>query len=150
VSPKLKSLNLLVQQLDLWHAGFFSHSQQPMPLDTHDQDEDGYHAREGCELCIENDHSVTSKCDCGACCQRLIIEASFRDAEREPRIASECSPLRDFEDVIGYSLNDKSNEYACHFFDRETLKCTIYETRPLVCRVSNCDDADNPAKAEVE
>ena len=119
-----------------------------MPLDTHDYDEDGYHSREACERCLEEDHSVSSKCNCGACCQRLIIESTLRDAEREPRIAAECGPVRDFDDIIGYSLNDKANGYACHFFDRETLRCTIYETRPLVCRVFNCDDADNPAKSD--
>lgn len=43
-------------------------------------------------------------------------------------------------EVIGYVLNSADNEYACTFLDRETNRCTIYETRPLTCRLSDCDN----------
>ncbi len=69
-----------------------------------------------------------------------MIEVSFRDAEREPRIKTECKTLRDFDEPIGYYLNDPDNNYACHFFDRETRRCTINETRPAICRIFNCDE----------
>ena len=36
-------------------------------------------------------------------------------------------------------LNEEQNQYACRFFDRETRLCTIYDTRPLVCRLFDCD-----------
>ena len=28
---------------------------------------------------------------------------------------------------------------ACAFFDKESRLCTIWETRPLVCRLFDCD-----------
>jgi len=71
-----------------------------------------------------------------------------RDAEREPRIAQECSPI--YSDpritvghqrlLIGYILNSEANDYACAFLDQATNKCKIYETRPLTCRLYSCDD----------
>ena len=109
-------------------------------LNGHDTDEDGFHDSEDCELCIEGTASVTCQCHCGKCCEKLLLEASLRDAEREPRIAAECKPYKDFDpEIAGYWLNDRDNGYACHFFDRATRLCTIYETRPLMCRVFNCD-----------
>lgn len=113
-----------------------------MAIDQHELDEDGEHWRDECELCIEREESVQSNCDCGNCCERLLVEASLRDAVREPRIASECRPMRDIDPelVVGYFLNDRRNGMACHFFDREARLCTIYETRPLVCRIFNCND----------
>jgi len=111
-----------------------------MNLNEHDFDEDGVHDEDDCDLCIERTCSVSSVCRCGNCCERLILESSLRDAEREPRIAKECSPLRGIDDEpVGHLLNDPSNEFACHFFDRGRRLCTIYETRPLMCRVFDCD-----------
>src|SRR5690242_12073591 len=115
-----------------------------MPLDLHDQAEDGDHYPDECELCIETEHTKCCSCRCGKCCESLIIEVSLRDAEREPRIAAECGPIVDDmrtgeREVIGYMLNHKDNDYACRFFDRTTRLCTIHETRPLVCRVFDCD-----------
>ncbi|MCH7752327.1 MAG: YkgJ family cysteine cluster protein [Planctomycetes bacterium] len=36
-------------------------------------------------------------------------------------------------------LNDKANDYACLFFDPDTRLCTIWQTRPLCCRLFDCD-----------
>lgn len=111
-----------------------------MSLNEHFFDDDGVHDEDDCDVCIERTCSVSSSCRCGNCCERLILESSLRDAEREPRIANECSPLRGIDDEpVGHLLNDRSNDMACHFFDREHRLCTIYETRPLMCRVFNCD-----------
>ena len=109
-------------------------------IDTHDLDEEGEHDPDDCELCLEQNCTVKCDCQCGNCCERLMVEASFRDAEREPRIKQECKTLRDLEEPIGYYLNDSANNYACHFFDRETRRCTIYDTRPAICRIFNCDE----------
>ena len=111
-----------------------------MSFNSHDFDEDNVHDEDDCDLCIERTCSVSSSCRCGNCCERLILETTLRDAEREPRIAKECSPLRGINDEPdGHLLNDRENGMACHFFDRDRRLCTIYETRPLMCRVFNCD-----------
>lgn len=109
-------------------------------IDSHDLDEDGWHDPEACELCLETHSTVKCACQCGNCCERLMIEASFRDAEREPRIKAECKTLRDIDEPIGYYLNDSNNNYACHFFDRASRRCTIYDTRPAICRIFDCDE----------
>lgn len=108
----------------------------------HDLDEDGYHDPEDCECCIELSRSSLCAHRCGRCCEELLIETSLRDAEREPRIEAECSPIiSDFTGVretIGYLLNDPTKHHTCHFLDAPTKLCTIYDTRPLVCRVFDC------------
>jgi Fe-S-cluster containining protein len=113
----------------------------------HDVDDEGSHLPDECELCIERSESVSCNCRCGKCCESLLIEVSLRDAEREPRIKELCGPIWDtdiqlFEgrkEVGGYLLNSRENGGACVFFDRQTRLCTIHETRPLVCRLFNCD-----------
>ncbi len=113
----------------------------------HDVDEESTHDQDDCQLCVERNHSVVCQCRCGKCCEELLIEVSLRDAEREPRIKELCSPLWDndiqiFEgrkEVGGYLLNSRDNGGACVFFDRQTRLCTIHHTRPLVCRLFNCD-----------
>lgn len=113
----------------------------------HDIDEDGFHDDEECQLCIERRGSVACQCRCGKCCERLLIEVSLRDAKREPRIKELGRPIWDDEADIfrgekivgGYLLNSLENEGACAFFDRQTRLCTIHDTRPLICRLFNCD-----------
>ena len=108
-------------------------------FEDHQLDEDGEHDSDACELCIERDHTVENDCRCGRCCAGgLLIEATLRDAESEPRI-EECQPIKGLTDEIeGYMLNDKANDYACRFFDHDTRLCTIWETRPLCCRLFDC------------
>ncbi len=115
-----------------------------MPLDAHQLDEDGDHDPDECELCFERNHSTENSCRCGRCCEATIIEVSLRDAEREPKIKDRCGPIRGFSDEPeGYLLNDRNNGMACTFFDRDARLCTIYETRPLVCRVFDCDSYEH-------
>ena len=114
-----------------------------MALDSHDLDDACRHEPEACAFCVETHCTVKCQCDCGNCCENLLIEASLRDAEREPRIAG-CIPIieDDIEGnrvLVGYLLNSPENGNACRFFDRVTRKCTIYDTRPLACRVYDCD-----------
>jgi Fe-S-cluster containining protein len=105
--------------------------------DEHQVDEVGEHDEDECEVCIEQNHSVSCNCRCGLCCEAMIIEASLRDGEREPRIKA-LPTIKGFtEKPIGYLLNGQGG--PCVFVDRHTKQCTIHETRPLVCRVFNCD-----------
>jgi Fe-S-cluster containining protein len=73
---------------------------------------------------------------CGHCCRHLILESTPYDAKREPRIAAECAPINDG----GFFLNkhtpgdDREVDRACTFHDKTTNLCTIYETRPTMCR----------------
>ena len=86
------------------------------------------------------------ECRCGECCRRLLIEVDLDDAEREPRIKERGSPTYTDErltrsgkrELEGYLLNSRDG-MACVFLDRQTNLCTIYETRPLACRVFDCD-----------
>ena len=82
-------------------------------------------------------------CDlCGACCQTYSIFASPEDARREPRIVSECQKLAEHLDDGRFSLRLFPLPFldACPFLG-EDKGCTIYETRPRVCRVIVAGDA---------
>lgn len=122
----------------------------------HDVDEEGAHVPDECELCVERNHSVACQCRCGKCCEELLIEVSLRDAEREPRIKELCRPIWDsdaqlFEgrqEVAGYLLNSREHDMACVFFDKTTRLCTIHATRPLVCRLFNCDQEQDRFREE--
>src|SRR5262249_27310535 len=92
------------------------------------------------------DLELKCECRCGARCRSLIIEADLQDAEREPRIAERGSPLwvpaRSTEsgetEVEGYLLKGEEGG-ARVFLDEGSNWCTIYETRPLACRLFDCD-----------
>jgi Fe-S-cluster containining protein len=87
-----------------------------------------------------------SDCRCGECC-RMIIEADLDDAGREPRIAERGSPIyapagfteSGKPELEGYLHNDRAKNYACTFLDTTTNLCSIYDNRPWVCRVFDCD-----------
>jgi Fe-S-cluster containining protein len=112
----------------------------------HDSDDDGEHDPDACYACLLARPPVESNCRCGKCCQ-LIVEVTAQDAEREPLIKERGSSIvadaRYTEsgqpDIIGYMLNSKDNDYACTFLDRPSGLCGIYPTRPLVCRLFDCD-----------
>jgi len=114
-------------------------------LDSHDQDE--------CYWCAAAQAPALSECRCGKCCQRLLIEVNLEDARREPKIAEQGSAIFSrFEripgkrELEGFFLNSRENDWACTFLDRATNLCQIYDSRPLVCRLFNCDAPDNPAR----
>ena len=112
--------------------------------DLHDLDEEGDHDPEECELCLLHTRTVRCACRCGRCCEALLIEASLRNAQREPLIQDVASPI--YDDMtgvrvqIGWLLNGKGG--SCVFLDQQTRLCTIYETRPLCCRLYNCNESD--------
>src|SRR5207244_12144378 len=96
-------------------------------------------------------------CRCGECCRHLIIEVLPEDADVEPKIKERGSPLYAGPELtasgqreqIGYLLNTNENGGSCAFFDRETNLCGIYGTRPLVCRLFNCDGEDREGLIEL-
>lgn len=115
-------------------------------LTGHDTDEDGDHDPEACYQCLLQQGGTKSDCRCAACCRHLIIEVRIEDAEREPKIRERGSPI--YTDALltesgkpeleGYLLNGRSPDMACVFLDQATNNCTIYETRPLLCRLFDC------------
>jgi Fe-S-cluster containining protein len=112
----------------------------------HQMDEDGDHDPEECYACL-SEQAVSCDCRCAECCKRLIIEATVEDAEREPLIAEKGSPIYAHPELTesgkpeleGYMLNGGK---GCVFLNPETSLCGIYETRPLSCRLFNCDGED--------
>lgn len=115
----------------------------------HDTDEDGEHDEGACYPCLAR-NEVKTQCRCGDCCRHLILEAVAEDALVEPRIAEKGDPIYQHpeltasgtRELIGYLLNSEENGGACAFLDRQTNLCTIYETRPLMCRLFDCDHRD--------
>jgi Fe-S-cluster containining protein len=116
------------------------------PEDFHDQHDEALDGDDDDWFEDDRGEEVHNDCRCGECC-RMIIEAELEDAQREPRIKNVGSPIYEGpeltasgeKELIGYLLNRPDNGYACGFLDRSTNLCGIYETRPWVCRVFDCD-----------
>lgn len=75
-------------------------------------------------------------CDgCGACCRTFPVFASREDSRREPRIVREGVKLKPWleSEVWDYQLYPLPFLCACPFLDSEQ-RCTIYPSRPDVCR----------------
>lgn len=87
-------------------------------------------------------------CDsCGACCRTFPIFAAEHDAQREPRIRDEGRrlPLWLATPDWDYQLFPLPFHETCCFLDGAN-RCTIYATRPDVCRrfepgSKQCQDA---------
>lgn len=117
-------------------------------MPDHQLDEDGFHDEDECYTCLLS-KEVRSECRCGKCCH-LLIEVEVEDAEREPKIREVGSPTfmpaqftaSGQPELTGYILNSKTNGYACAFLDKTTNLCTIHGTRPLICRLFNCDSGE--------
>ena len=108
----------------------------------HQFDEDGWHDEDECRVCLGS-KAVVNDCRCGVCCS-LLIEVGLEDAEQEPRIKELGSPIlapaectaSGKEELEGYLLN--APDGPCRFLDRDTKLCSIYATRPLLCRLFSC------------
>ena len=81
------------------------------------------------------------------CCRSYLIFASEPDAAREPRIAGEGRRLASHLATPRWTfqLFPLPFHETCCFLD-ESARCTIYESRPDVCRAfaagdSQCQDA---------
>jgi len=76
------------------------------------------------------------ECDgCGACCRTFAIFAAETDAQREPRIGDESLRLRPWLTTPEreYQLFPLPFHETCCFLDGDN-RCTIYASRPDVCR----------------
>lgn len=76
------------------------------------------------------------ECDgCAACCRTFPIFVSHEDAARELRIAAEgrLLPLHLAAPQWDYQLFPLPFHQACCFLNEEN-RCTIYASRPDVCR----------------
>jgi Fe-S-cluster containining protein len=112
----------------------------------HQFDEDGWHDEDGCEICLLA-QAKECVCRCAECCRRLLIEVTLLDAQREPKIRErgkpilgEPDPVNGHRDVEGYMLNNfTGHSMACVFLDEASNLCTIHVTRPLVCRLFDCE-----------
>ncbi len=112
------------------------------------------HDTEDCYWCAALQSPLQSKCRCGTCCRQLLIEVTLEDARLEPRIRELGSPIYESAELTasgkkelrGYVLNSKDNDYACAFLDQATNLCTIYATRPLLCRLFDCDAEREPSE----
>jgi Fe-S-cluster containining protein len=102
----------------------------------HTFDEFGEHWEDECYTCLHS-QTVVNSCRCGKCCRSLILEAYVQDAEREPKIKELCQTITGITDELeGYLLNGP--EGRCVFLDEQSNLCTIYDTRPLACRLFDC------------
>jgi Fe-S-cluster containining protein len=84
---------------------------------------------------MEN-NEVPYNCDaCGACCRTFPIRVSKQDGEREPRIAEHALvvPAWERSEEHYYHLHPLPFCKGCLFLGEDNL-CSVYETRPQVCR----------------
>ena len=124
----------------------YSKGMRPTDL-PHAVDEDGGHDLDECYPCLAAEE-VRSECRCGACCRNLTLNACVEDAHVEPRIRELCAATRDHAGrLTGYRLN--AADGPCTFLDRQTELCTIRETRPLMCRLFDCDGQDRDDLVQV-
>jgi Putative zinc- or iron-chelating domain len=115
-----------------------------------DEDAKLMHDPDGCYWCVAERPATLSQCRCGECCRRQLIEVDTEDARREPKIAERASPIftpailtaSGRRELEGFLLNSEANDGACVFLDPASNLCQIYDTRPLVCRLFNCDQID--------
>jgi hypothetical protein len=79
----------------------------------------------------------------GYCCSYPVIEVKDRDAIRIAKhfgLTLKAAEQKFFKSGHGYKrmMRRKKDKYfgkTCQFFDIEARRCTIYEARPVSCRV---------------
>jgi Fe-S-cluster containining protein len=59
---------------------------------------------------------------CGLCCTKIKVILDTK----------ESSPVKHIIDQFPHTAREDG---SCEKYDRETKKCTVYEDRPLLCRV---------------
>jgi Fe-S-cluster containining protein len=84
---------------------------------------------------------------CATCCRKLIVGLTAGDLKREPRLRDHAVPMvavtrRKLLDYMHkfdctHVLAKRASGAACVFLD-ETNGCTIYATRPDICRAFQC------------
>lgn len=93
---------------------------------------------------------------CGTCCKkggpsfhvgdRALIEDGLIPAKYLYTIR-EGEPVRDnISEKVVYAASDiikikgRKNGWTCFYYDETGKKCSVYESRPLECRLLNCGD----------
>jgi Fe-S-cluster containining protein len=73
---------------------------------------------------------------CGACCRTFPVLVSIGDSRREPRIEAEACPIEPWNRTSEweFKLHPLPFSRGCLFLD-ENDSCSVYETRPDVCRI---------------
>ena len=111
-----------------------------------DKNAQALHDPDECALCLVT-RELKCRCRCGHCCESLIIEATAFDARREPRIRERGQPITQGGLVplehAEWLLNGPRG--PCVFFHRDGEGlgvCEIYDTRPLACRLFDCDQSE--------
>jgi len=93
---------------------------------------------------IDYDPSFKFKCveNCGKCCRDLEIPVRDEDIEEIEALGYSAWEFVDYEKMfyrgdrfLGYALKKRPFDGGCVFLDPETMKCRIYEKRPLACRL---------------
>jgi Fe-S-cluster containining protein len=101
---------------------------------------------------------TTCRCRCGVCCREMAVIATDADVDREPRIGivghvmppESDHPGKFFLNVLDPSL--RGGFGPCKFLNQEPgrpAECTIYETRPDVCRSLDCDALQEYGRAHM-
>lgn len=81
--------------------------------------------------------AASLECDCcGACCRTFPVLVSADDANREPRILTEAREIPEWQRTASwrYQLHPLPFHQGCCFL-QEDCRCSVYSTRPKVCRV---------------
>ncbi|WP_297091542.1 YkgJ family cysteine cluster protein [Thermococcus sp.] len=93
---------------------------------------------------VEHDPSFKFKCieNCGKCCYELEIPVRDDDIAGIEDLGYNTWEFVDYEKMfyrgdkfLSYALKKRPFDGGCVFLDPETLKCRIYEKRPLACRL---------------
>lgn len=113
-------------------------------MEAGDEIANALHDPDECELClIQNDVRAKCQCRCGLCREYMIIEATALDARREPKIRERGSIIDEGGEIPPDQADWMLNRgRGCVFFHRDAEGkgiCEIYETRPLCCRLFDCD-----------
>lgn len=103
---------------------------------------------------------IKAACDCcGTCCRkggpalhakdRELVESgllSFGDIITIRKGEYVLNPISDEPHPAGeefLKIQGKGADWCCTFLDNESLTCTIYQNRPLACRILKCWDPDD-------
>jgi len=77
---------------------------------------------------------------CGECCSAYVIQLTQKDLDREPKLFDVSHPIKSFEQVTRNPdgvycrlVNTDNKNRKCPLYE-DSIGCTIYETRPDVCR----------------
>ncbi len=82
------------------------------------------------------------------CCRKQFIEDDsgwFTLADARPIYLESGTDIK----IVGWHTQQEGRQpmFECQGFDRKTLRCTVYSSRPAHCRSYDCRD-DDPAESQ--